>query len=145
MSKTLEIGIDVSSLPVETMHMLKDLENSWDNLNNQEQKVIDQAKNNKKKSYKINGKQEMSSINDNVSGASCTKDSDDEEGVDEVEGDFTPVISKKSRRNARKNSGSKNNNQGVPLSGTFSLGKGAKHHPWRDVVVAPRTRSKSKK
>ena len=81
-SKTLEIGIDVSSLPVETMHMLKDLENSWDNLNNQEQKVIDQAK---------------------------------------------------------------NNNQGVPLSGTFSLGKGAKHHPWRDIVVAPRTRSKSKK
>ena len=74
-----------------------------------------------------------------LGGASCAQDGEEEVVCDEDMREFTHVISKKARRNARKKSATKNNTQGVSLSGTVSLGKGAKHHPLPAVVVGPRT------
>jgi hypothetical protein len=55
--------------------------------------------------------------------------------------DFTPVVSRKSKKNMRKNSGGKKTNQGVPLSGTKSLRRASNNHPLCDIITSPRLRS----
>ena len=134
-NEALEIGVDITTLRMETIHMIRDLENARNNLINQKQKVIDQAEN--KKDHKGNAGEEP----DVVPGTSSTEGPREVESSDEIEKEFTPEVSKKARRNA---TGTRKVDVGVPLGGTFSLGKGAKHHPLRDVVVGPRTRSKTK-
>jgi hypothetical protein len=67
------------------------------------------------------------------------KDSDMEGEFD----DFTPVVSRKSKKNLRKNSGGKKTNQGVPLSGTKSLCRASNNHPLSDIIAGPRLRSHS--
>jgi hypothetical protein len=67
------------------------------------------------------------------------KDSDMEGEFD----DFTPVVSRKSKKNLRKNSGGKKTNQGVPLSGTKSLRRASNNHPLSDIITGPRLQSHS--
>ena len=78
-------------------------------------------------------------------GTSSTGDNVDDDCSVDGEVEFTPVLSRKAKRNARKNSGMKKKDLGVPLGGAGSRGGGTKHHPLCDVVVGPRTRSKTKR
>jgi hypothetical protein len=57
--------------------------------------------------------------------------------------DFTPVVSRKSKKNLRKNSGGKKTNQGVPLSGTKSLRRASNNHPLSDIITGPMLQSHS--
>jgi hypothetical protein len=125
LSKALEIGIDVSSLPLETINQLRDLEIARDNL-----------------AKKQSMKNKIDKIVEEVSMAVDVlelKDSDLEDDLD----DFTPVVSRKSKKNLRKNSKGKKANLGVSLGGTKSLRRASNNHPLCDIITGPRLRSHS--
>jgi hypothetical protein len=92
-SKALEIGIDVSSLPLSTINQLRDLEIARDNLA-------------KKQSMKNNVDKIVKEVSVSVDDLEH-KDSDLEGDFD----DFTPVVSRKSKKNLRKKSEGKKANQ----------------------------------
>jgi hypothetical protein len=103
LDKALEIGIDVASIPLTTIHLLKDLESARDNLA-------------KKKSVKNVVSKVVEVENEN--------NSEEDTGFSGAEADFdefTPVVSRKTKKNLKKLSGGKKSNQGVPLCGTKSL------------------------
>jgi hypothetical protein len=125
LSKALEIGIDVSSLPLNTINQLRDLEIARDNLA-------------KKQSMKNN-------IDKIVEEVPVVVEELEHKGLD-LEGDFddfTPVVSRRGKKNLRKNSEGKKANQGVPLSGTKSLSRAGNNHPLCDIITGPRLRSQS--
>jgi hypothetical protein len=125
LNKALEIGIDVSSLPLNTINQLRDLENARGNL----------AKKQSMKN-KVDKTVEEIFVADDILEH---KDSDLEDDLD----DFTLVVSRKSKKNLRKNSAGKKANQGVPLSGTKSLSRASNNHPLCDIITGPRLRSHS--
>jgi hypothetical protein len=125
LSKALEIGIDVSSLPLNTINQLRDLEIARDNLA-------------KKQSMKNN-------IDKIVEEVPVVVEELEHKGLD-LEGDFddfTPVVSRRSKKNLCKNSEGKKANQGVPLSCTKSLHRASNNHPLCDIITGPRLRSHS--
>jgi hypothetical protein len=125
LSKALEIGIDVTSLPLNTINQLRDLETARDNL----------AK-----------KQSMKNVVDKIVEviSEGTKELGNRESDIEAEfDDFTPVVSRKNKKNLRKKFDGKKTNQGVPLSGTKSLRRASNNHPLSDIITGLRLRSHS--
>jgi hypothetical protein len=127
LDKALEIGIDAASLPLATIHLLKDLESARDNLINKQ--VIKNA------SSKVVG------IENVISG----EEDNDLFGTEDNLDEFTPVVSRKIKKNLKKLSGGKKSNQGAPLCGTKSLRKGSNNHPLCDIITSPRLRSHKSK
>jgi hypothetical protein len=62
-------------------------------------------------------------------------------GAEDDFDEFTPLVSRKTKKNLKKLSGGKKSNQGVPLYGTKSLQKGSDNHPLSDIITGPRLRS----
>jgi hypothetical protein len=62
-------------------------------------------------------------------------------GTEDNLDEFTPVVSRKTKKNLKKLSGGKKSNQGVPLCGTKSLRKGSNNHLLSDIITGPRLRS----
>jgi hypothetical protein len=127
LDKALEIGIDAASLPLSTIHLLKDLELARDNLTN---KQIIKSTNSKNVELEIE-----------ISGEDDTDLLDNGDILEE----FTPVVSRRTKKNLKKLSGGKKSNQGVPLCGTKSLRKGSNNHPLCDIITGPRLRSHTTK
>jgi hypothetical protein len=127
LDKALEIGIDAASLPLATIHLLKDLESARDNLTNKQ--IIKNAN-----SKIVEIENEDSGEDDNVLLGK-------EDNLEE----FTPVVSRRSKKNLKKLSGGKKSNQGVSLCGTKSLRKGSNNHPLCDIITGPRLRSHNTK
>jgi hypothetical protein len=127
LDKALEIGIDAASLPLSTIHLLKDLELARDNLTN---KQIIKSTNSKNVELEIE-----------ISGEDDTDLLDNGDILEE----FTPVVSRRTKKNLKKMSGGKKSNQGVPLCGTKSLRKGSNNHPLCDIITGPRLRSHTTK
>jgi hypothetical protein len=123
LDKALEIGIDVASIPLTTIHLLKDLESARDNLAN---KIF--VKNAVSKVVEI----ENENTGEEDIGLSGAEDNFDE---------FTPVVSRKTKKNLKKLSGGKKSNQGVPLCGTKSIRKGSNKHHLSGIITGPRLRT----
>jgi hypothetical protein len=137
LSKALEIGIDASSLPLETVHMLKDLELARYNLAKKSTQIPS--------SVVIMQYSECDNNNKCEDTKSGENSSHDESGSGDDD-DFTPIMSRKKRMEIReKKSSGKKSNQGVPLGGTKSLKKVSTNHPLCDIVSGPRLRSKNVK
>jgi hypothetical protein len=71
--------------------------------------------------------------------------SDNEITQSDLEDDFTPVLSKRMKKNQKKISSGKKIYQGVPLSGTKTLNRTRKNHPVSDILHGPSTRNNNKK
>lgn len=69
--------------------------------------------------------------------------SDAEYAKDDMDG-FTPVISKRNKKNNKKKSDKNVRSKGVDLSGTSSKIRASKDHPLCDIFPGPRTRSKDR-
>jgi hypothetical protein len=127
LDKALEIGIDVTSIPLTTIHLLKDLESARDNLAN---------------------KKLVKNVVSNVVEIENEKSGEEDIGLDSIDDnldEFTPVVSRKTKKKLKKLSGGKKSNQGVPLCGTKSLRKGSNNHPLCDIITGPRLRSHTAK
>jgi hypothetical protein len=103
LDKALESGIDAASLPLATIHLLKDLESARDNLIN--------------KQFIKNASSKVVEIENVNSG----EEDNDLFGTEDNLDEFTPVVSRKTKKNLKKLFGGKKSNQGVPLCGTKSL------------------------
>ena len=139
-SRALECGIDVNSLSLSTVHLLKDLEVARDNLadrhNHQE---------------KVGKEQDGKGVNSVAS--ECTSRSEPfvQDGVqsceelssDFSEDGFTPVLSRRTKKELRKNkSGQLKSGNGLPLSGKSNKKKLLRNHPLCDVIPGPRLRNR---
>jgi hypothetical protein len=127
LDKALEIGIDVTSIPLTTIHLLKDLESARDNLAN---------------------KKLVKNVVSKVVEIENEKSGEEDIGLDSIDDnldEFTPVVSRKTKKKLKKLSGGKKSNQGVPLCGTKSLRKGSNNHPLCDIITGPRLRSHTAK
>jgi hypothetical protein len=109
------------------LHLLKDLESARDNLANKKP-----VKNVVSKVVEI--EYEKSGEEDIVL-----------DGVDDNFDEFTPIVSRKTKKKLKKLSGGKKSNQGVPLCGTKSLRKGSNNHLLCDIITGPRLRSHTTK
>jgi hypothetical protein len=127
-SKALEIGIDISSLPMKIVHMLKDLESARENL------ARKNANHATSTCIPAQSPVSVHNINNNTQFVGSPLSVDDSR-EDEVE--FTPVVSRKNKKSLKKNSSGAKSNQGVPLCGTKSLKKVNTDHPER-TRMSPR-------
>jgi hypothetical protein len=96
LDKGLEIGIDVACIPLTTIHLLKDLESARDNLAN--------------KFFVKNAISKVVEIENENTGEEDIGLSGAEDNFDE----FTPVVSRKTKKNLKKLSGGKNQIKGYP-------------------------------
>jgi hypothetical protein len=135
-SKALEIGIDASSIPLETVHMLKDLELARDNL----------AKKKSAQTSSVLILPLVDCVDNNCEDTNIGESSSHDGSGKEDEDEFTHVLSRKKRMEKRKKKASgKKSNQGVPLCGTKSLKKVSANHPVSDIVSGPRLHNKNVK
>ena len=153
-NKALELGIDPSSFHLETINIFKDLENARSKMFSKKLQIIAEEKeieDKKGQSSNVRGEDVESNGGAPLGVPDVGVDTESQRegcesgeiGVDNIDNEFTPVLSRKSKKALRRKlSDKKVSVRKTSLCDVSNLSRTQTNHPVSGIVEGPRTRSK---